>query len=75
MSRIPVPTLIIRFIVVRVKICRQGLVAIWTIAGWGVALGAQVDGESVGSGIVEDDLVGCLENGPPSAEVRADKGA
>jgi len=73
MSRIP--TFITRFIVVGVKICRQGLVAIWTIAAWGVALGAEVDGESVGSGIVEDDLVGRLKNGSPGAQVWADKGA
>lgn len=75
MSRIPVPTFITRSIVVGVKICRQGPLAIWTIAGWCVAFGAEVDGESVGSGIVKDDLVGCLENGPPSAQVWADKGA
>lgn len=62
MSRIPVPTFIIHFIV---KICRQGLLAIWTVAAWSVAFGARIVKDDMGSA---RRLAGC--GGHECADVR-----
>ena len=77
MDRIPAPTIFAWFVAMRIKISRQGLLAIRAgsaVAG-GVALGQQVDRESVGCRIIEDNLIGCLENWAPGAPVWADEGA
>ena len=60
-----------------IKIGRQGLLAIraGSVVAWGVALGQQVDRESVGCRIIEDDLIGCLKDWAPGAPVWTDEGA